>query len=336
MLAAPPGSDVLCGEDRMESARAFANKIWNAARFLFLNMERAGVEPWAPDEASSYRPEAVDGAVPLEDRWMFSRLSRCAGQVNRSLESCRFHEAAQTLWHFLWHEFCDWYLEIKKLRFVENSGLNAHWRNILTVFETSLRLLHPVMPFLTEELWQRLAKGRPGRPLSIALSRFPSAGEIDEEAETEMGSIQEIIAAARAMRADGKLDPKLTLDAVLYADGKVSPAARAQREAIEKLAGLRLELAEAGAVRGQGSLRSTPDFDLLVKVPAAQLAAQRTRLEKEIQNLEKVIANSKRQLENQDFLAKAPANVLEILRAKLADYEAQLAKSRAALEGLGG
>ena len=87
--------------------------------------------------------------------------------------STAIHEAAQALWHFFWHEFCDWYLELKKLRFEENSGLNAHWRNMLTVFETALRLLHPVMPFLTEELWQRLASDRDDRPESIALAPYP-------------------------------------------------------------------------------------------------------------------------------------------------------------------
>src|SRR5205085_5234991 len=142
------------------------NKIWNAARFLFLKMESSGVEPWLPESLEDFRPEPCADTleVPIEDRWIFSRLNSCAEQVNRAIETYRYHEAAQVLWHFFWHEFCDWYLELKKLRFRENSGLDADWRNLLAAFETALRLLHPVMPFLTEELWQRLAKGHPNRP----------------------------------------------------------------------------------------------------------------------------------------------------------------------------
>jgi len=331
MLAAPPGTDVVASEDRMESARNFANKIWNAARFLFLNMERAGVEAWAPDEKSWYKPEATeDGEVPLEDRWIFSRLNRCAEIVNRATENYRFHEVAQTLWQFFWNEFCDWYVEIKKLRFREGSGLDAHWRNILTVFESALRLLHPVMPFLTEELWQRLCKGREGRPVSIALAQFPQFNEAvnDAGAEQKIALVQEIVTSIRNMRADGKLDPKLHLDAVIYS------AHPMQQEMIQRLANVKLEVAAAGAERAKGSLRSTPEFDLVLKVPAAQMDAQRTRLEKEIVELQKVIEGSERQLSNEAFLAKAPAKVLDTMRAKLADYQSQLAKSKATLEGL--
>ena len=167
LQGAAPGTDIVLTEERMESSRAFANKIWNAARFLFLNMERSGVEPWTPENLEQFLPEPdpVTLAAPIEDRWIFSRLNSCAEQVNRAIEQYRYHEAAQLLWHFFWHEFCDWYLELKKLDFRENSGLTAGWRNTLAAFETALRLLHPAMPFLTEELWQRLAAPtRPDRP----------------------------------------------------------------------------------------------------------------------------------------------------------------------------
>jgi valyl-tRNA synthetase len=133
-------------------------------------MERSGVEPWLPHHLETFRAEARPSiAVAVEDRCIFSRLNSCAEQVNRAIDQYRYHEAAQLLWHFFWHEFCDWYLELKKLRLEENSGLTADWRNMLAAFETALRLLHPAMPFLTEELWQRL-KGDARRPASIALT----------------------------------------------------------------------------------------------------------------------------------------------------------------------
>src|SRR5260370_31580201 len=173
LMGAAPGTDIVLTPERMESARNFANKIWNAARFLFLNMEPSAVVPWTRDLKQPYRPEADAETleVPLEDRWIFSRLNSCAEEANAAIEQYRFHEAAQVLWHFLWHEFCDWYVELKKLRFKANSGLDAHWRNALGAFEMALRLLHPVMPFLTEELWQRL--GGTDRPVSIALAPYP-------------------------------------------------------------------------------------------------------------------------------------------------------------------
>jgi isoleucyl-tRNA synthetase len=139
-----------------------------------LNMERSGVEPWVPESPGAFRPEAGPTIeVRIEDRWIFSRLNTCAEQANRAIEQCRYHEAAQLLWHFFWHEFCDWYLELKKPCFQENSGLNAGWRNTLAAFETALRLLHPAMPFLTEELWQRLANRPSHAPASIALAEYP-------------------------------------------------------------------------------------------------------------------------------------------------------------------
>ena len=330
LLAAPPGTDIIASEDRMEAARSFANKIWNAARFLFLNLERAGAEPWSPAEQASYRPEAIDGAVPLEDRWIFSRLNHAAGEINKAINAYRFHEAAQLQWHFFWDDFCDWYIELKKLRFVENSGLNAHWRNILTVFDASLRLLHPSMPFLTEELWQRLGTHE---KKSISLAAFPQfdPASADPEAERDMATLQELITAARTLRAENKLDPKAPFDAVIYADGFVSSLAAAQKEAIEKLANLQLTLAPASAERVKGSKRSTPEFDLVLAVSAAQLDAQRDRLRKEIDQLSKVIASSEAQLSNEAFLAKAPEKVLASMREKLADYRAQLAKSQEAL-----
>jgi Valyl-tRNA synthetase len=154
LQGAAPGTDIVLTEERMASSRAFANKIWNAARFLFMNMERAGFEPQL----------AAPGLLEtIEDRWIFSRLNACTAAVNSAIEQYRYHEAAQSLWQFFWHEFCDWYVEIKKLRFTEGSGLTNDWRNVLYVFETALRLLHPLMPFL--KLWQAsgVQRGRPPR-----------------------------------------------------------------------------------------------------------------------------------------------------------------------------
>ncbi len=337
LMGAAPGTDIVLTEERMEGARAFANKIWNAARFIFLNMERSGVSPWIAPSHRALSPEASDGSLHalIEDRWIFSRLNRCAEQVNRNIDLYRYHEVAQTLWQFFWHEFCDWYLELKKLRLREHSGLDADWRNLLAVFESSLRLLHPVMPFLTEELWQRLSEGVTDRPRSVSIAPFPQfqPALVDQAAEREMEILQAVVTAARTLRADLKLDPRLRLDGVLYC----RPAGRAvldqHREAIERLAGARLELA-AGQAPPEGIRRSTADFDLLLRVPIEQVQAQRSRAEKEIQQLEKVIANSSRQLEDSEFLGRAPSHVVAGIRTKLAGYQEQLSRCRESLQAL--
>ncbi|HET8547288.1 MAG TPA: valine--tRNA ligase, partial [Bryobacteraceae bacterium] len=219
LLGAAPGTDIVLTTERMESARAFANKIWNASRLIFMNMERSKVEPWLPPQLAGRGPDAVGDAlqVPLEDRWMFSRLNHVIEQVNAAIASYRYHEAAQTLWHFFWHEFCDWYLEIKKIALEPDTGINGHWRNLLSVYEVALRLLHPVMPFITEELWQRLAQGVGNRPRSIALATFPEPDPAahDMVAVREMEVLQEIVTAAREYRAASGTAVNQMLDIVV-------------------------------------------------------------------------------------------------------------------------
>jgi valyl-tRNA synthetase len=257
------------------------------------------------------------------------------------------------LWHFLWHEFCDWYLELKKLRFQEGSGLTDGWRNTLAAFEGALRLLHPAMPFLTEELWQRLVRGGDGdarRPLpdgrgsvqggdgdagpplpdgrgSLALASYPQFRDraVDEVAEREVGIVQEIVTLARTLRTESKLDPKQQLTGTLYSRDATLEVAQRHAEAIQKLANVKLEF-QSGAAPKAPAIRSTAEFDLVLEVPKSQEDAQRKRVEKEREQLEKNIANSRRQLSDEVFLSKAPPKVVDTVRAKLADYETQLAK----------
>jgi len=335
LLGAAPGTDIVLSEDRMESTRAFANKIWNAARLLFVNMERSGVEPWLPNHLESFRPEAGPSIeVAVEDRWIFSRLNTCAEHVNHAIEQYRYHEAAQLLWHFFWHEFCDWYLELKKPSFQENSGLNADWRNVLAAFETALRLLHPAMPFLTEELWQRL-KGNAPRPISIALTEYPQyhRQNTDFAAEREIGVLQEVVTLARTLRTEMKLDPKLQLQGTLHARGDGLEIARHHADAIRRLSGVSLDFSPDPPPAGAAS-RSTSQLDLVLHVPKTQMDAQRRRLEKENEQLEKNIASLDKQLADESSLSRKPEHVVTNMRAKLAEYESQLAKNKAALEVL--
>ena len=330
LQAASPGADILWTEDKLPAARAFANKIWNAARFLFLNMERAGVEPRIM--ASGPGP-----AETLEDRWIRARLNTAADAVNRAVDTQRFHDVGQTLWHFFWSDFCDWYIELKKLRFTEGSGLDSNWRNLLWVFDQALRLLHPAMPFITEELWQRLRNGDETLPKSIAVAAIPQYSAVAEDADAmrEMQILQDVITSVRTLRAEMKVDPKLALTGTLYATGEALAVVTREALAVTKIANVTLECKAEKPPQLSGATRSTADFDLILSVPMAQKEAQAARLNKENEQLEKNIANYERQLGDEESLAKKPAKLVDSMKQKLAEYQAQLQKNKEALDGLG-
>ncbi len=323
---AASGMDISFTPDRMDASRAFANKIWNAARFIFMKMEAAGVEPRIPSSPA---------LACLEDRWIHNRLQNAIATMNSSLEQHRYHEAADAIYHFIWDDFCDWYIELKKLRMRDGSGYDDNWRDLLFVFEHALRLLHPIMPFITEELWQRLRNA--DSPLSIALTNYPSAdlSRLDPSADSSMATLQAIITAARTLRAELVPGNVSALPATLYTHGASSQVVTAAREAIERLGNVKLTLEQGSTPHLGGAVRSTPEFDLVLHLPAADTNALRTRLEKEIEQLHKAATNSERQLSNDEFVRKAPEQIVTNIRAKLADYKAQLAKSRATLEALG-
>jgi len=230
------------------------------------------------------------------------------------------------LWQFIWHEFCDWYLELKKLRFQENSGATPGWCNILAAFENVLRLLHPAMPFLTEELWQRFlpSRDREGavRPTSIALAQYPQYRReaTDHPAEREIGILQEIVTMARNLRTENKLDPKQQLAGTVYSRTDALAVAQRNAEAIQKIANVKLEF-KAEAAPKASVMRSTAELDLVLEVPKSQEEAKAKRDAKEIEQLDKNIASLERQLNDENFLAKAPPNVVEGMRTKLADYQ---------------
>jgi valyl-tRNA synthetase len=295
LTGAAPGTDIVFSPDRLKSSQAFANKIWNAARFLLMNSEGKD----APE------------VFPVEDRWIQSRLNATAREMNLAIDSYRYHEAAQTIWHFIYDDFCDWYIELTKI--------TGNWGTIRSVFDATLRLLHPLMPFITEELWHGIG-GAEGD--SISLQPYPQYDPAKEDlaAEAEIGLLQEIVRAARNLRADLGLDPKAPLT------GTISIGVNA--ELIRRLSGVTFA---QGEVPKSGAVRSTADFDLSIDVPTGQIEAQRKRMEKEREQLEKNIANSRRQLSDEVFLSKAPQKIKDSIQAKLAEYETQLAKIHAAL-----
>jgi valyl-tRNA synthetase len=334
MLAsvAAPGTDIILSEDRILGARAFANKIWNAARFLFLNLEKAeasaGItleEVAAPEIRANAPYSQPDGSIALVDLWIFSRLSSVSAEVSAALEDFRFHEACQTIYHFFWGDFCDWYIEWVKpqLSTADRAGSVAAWRNIFAVLDNSLRLLHPVMPFLTEELWHRLPQ--PANARSIALDKFPELPNwIASKGAPDMRLLQEIITAARNIRAEMKLDLKRKVPAQLSMVNAWDRNLVAQnRDALLRLASLSdLDISSGHLDPTGAAVRSTSQFDLRIAYgEAVDKDVELSRLRKEIDRLAKDVTSKQTRLADETFVSKAPAKIIEDLRSTLASRQ---------------
>jgi valyl-tRNA synthetase len=357
---AAPGTDIAFSESRTAGYRNFANKIWNAARFMFMNVERidAGLRPGTADHPSPQTARSGDPggggrryvgiagfqASLLEDRWILSRLNRAARDVNESLQTYRFDEAANRIYDFFWAEFCDWYIELIKPRLNVEEGADTGparvaCANLVNLFEASLRLLHPVMPFITEEIWHAIYDGKP--PLkSIALAAYPAADEkqVDLGAETEMAILQDLIVSVRNLRAELKVEPKVKVPIEVFAH---EPEIRAMLErnltAIERLAGVeKVTFVEASLEKVPGA-RSTSRFDVhVVYEKKIDVAAECERLKKELEKIEKEISNGQRQVSNEQFLAKAPAKVVEGLKARAEELKVLREKTLAKLKEISG
>ncbi len=321
---AAPGTDIAFNESRTEGYRNFANKIWNAARFMFMNIDRVepGLRPGTGLETRSHTGLTGVEPVMLEDRWILSRFNRVAKGVNEALGTYRFHEAANQIYDFFWGEFCDWYIELIKPRLLDGAEQQAAriaCANLLGIFEAALRLLHPVMPFITEEIWHAIYDGKP--PLqSIALASYPQADEkqLDLGAETEMSILQDLIVSVRNSRAELKVEQKLRVPIQLFVqEPEIRELIERNQGSVERLASVeKIEFVENSLAKLSGA-RHTARFDVhVIYERKIDVAAEQGRLKKELEQIEKEIANGQRQLGNEQFLAKAPAKVVEGIRRR--------------------
>jgi valyl-tRNA synthetase len=337
VLASVGSTDTRWNDNQVESYRNFANKIWNAARFCLMNSEGAKVSPEA------FQADAAE--LPLQDRWILSRLNKTAREVDAALKSYSFHEAVQTLYHFFWDDFCDWYIELTKADVTSEQPSIERDRarsRLITVLEQALRLLHPFMPYITEELWQRLPgvdekllhPAYTGAPPTVMLASYPQPDTnlIDERAEGEMAAVIDFISRVRNIRSELNVKPGDRVRVLVGAsEEKVRDVFTANREQIARLARAseikideRLEAprASARAVLAGGAEVAVPLEGLI------DFEQERERLAKEREKLQKEAAKLEAQLANPQFAERAPAEKVLETRERLAD----MARRTAALQ----
>jgi valyl-tRNA synthetase len=364
---ASPGTDIAFNVARTEGYRAFANKIWNAARFIFMNIDRAEAAGVRIERSWFTSPPQLSNESRLEELWITSRLNKTAHDVNLALEKYRFDDAANFIYQFFWGDFCDWYLEIVKIRLnfsesADNFSAASSLATLLYIFQSSLRLLSPFMPFLTEEIWHALYDGKPPRK-SIALTSYPQHEQHDwfsqlkfdsseiamSHLQMAMERLQNAITALRASRKDLGVDEKVFVNAKI-ASGKSGILRKnveilksldiaENPDIIKKLAKINdLEIVFFSERDGKyaylpwqtfGAIDVYVEFEKRVDVPA-----ERDRLTKDIAKYEKSLTAAERQLGNESFLAKAPAKVVEGLKKQEAETRLLLEKARTALDAL--
>jgi valyl-tRNA synthetase len=336
---ASPGTNVAFNIARTDGYRAFANKIWNAARFIFMNVDRAAEIGIKVDPATFGSMPTASADAPIEAHWIVAELNDTAAKINASLADYRFDEAANTIYQFFWGSFCDWYLEIVKLRLdfsetADKEETTAALTTLISVFEASLRLLSPFMPFITEEIWHAIYDGNPPAK-SIALTAFPKATpHANGHAQVDMALLQSLITEIRAVRKEAGVEEKGVVPAEVRTDAAVKKLAEENFEIIEKLAKVS-EVRFVDAITAGLAKHSTPAFDVTVVFErTVDVPAERARLKKDILNYEKGLLAAARQLGNEGFLAKAPANIVEGLKKQEAETRQLLDKARAALDSL--
>jgi valyl-tRNA synthetase len=348
---ASPGTDIAFNVARTGGYRAFANKIWNAARFLFMNVDRAAEIGIVVDPAALGGMPVVAADAPLEARWIVAEFNATAFKVNAALENYRYDDAANIIYQFFWGSFCDWYLEIVKLRLdfaetADKAETKAALTTLVSVFEAALRLLSPFMPFITEEIWHALYDGNPPAK-SIALSKYPCNTEsaplpsLLYSVEKSMDAVQLAISGIRVRRKELNAEEKAILNVKIASTEAYPNIFSENTEIIQKLARVNEPELVSFLDRNKGgkyehlAWQAHRYIDIYVEYEKQfDVAAERERLTKDIAKYEKGLAAAERQLGNDGFLAKAPAHIVEGLKKQEAETRLLLKKARESLDEL--
>ncbi len=338
---AMPGRNIRLSMERVEGYRHFINKLWNAARFVQINLDGFDANAFA-DQLR----EQGSSALGLSARWILSRLQRVSAEVEQALTEFRFSEAANVAYHFVWGEFCDWYIELAKPALLEKADqqrrLNAQGV-LTTVLDVVLRLLHPIIPYVTEEIWHKLPKvGTDDAPQvddSLMVAAFPSPNEdlIDDDAEAEMKMVQDVTVEIRTLRSTYRVPPSWKVEAeVRVAQEKSRDVVTRNQAMIENAARAKLAIIPSGGPVTK-SAHGVVGANIEVVIPLSgviDMEAEKARINKEIGKTDKEIAFVSKKLENPKFMERAPAEVVAKERARLADEQTRRKRLVKALSAL--
>jgi valyl-tRNA synthetase len=321
------GRSINFDSKRCEGYRNFCNKLWNATRFVLMNCE-------GQDLAEQ------DATLTAADRWIISLLQKAEAEVARGFEEYRLDNVANTIYQFVWDEYCDWYLEIAKVQIQVGDAAQQRGtrRTLIRVLEAILRLAHPVIPFITEELWQKVAPvaGKTGDSVSVAPYPASNAANVNAEAEAWMARLKSVVDACRNLRGEMNVSPSTRLPAYVLGDATFMREAAPVLQALGKLSEVRVFDDEAAwAAAAQAAPVAVVGDARLCLYMEIDVAAEKARLSKEAARLEGELAKANGKLANQAFVAKAPAAVIEQERKRIADFGAALEKIRGQLQRLG-
>ena len=335
---AAQGRDIKMSTERIEGYRNFANKIWNASRFVMINLE----------EDFTLNSELLTADSSLADRWILSRLNSVVQEVQSALMDYRFNDVASTLYQFIWHEYCDWYLEFSKPALNQEKGSPARTATqtvLVHVLESGLRLLHPIMPFITEEIWQTLPEGARGRGTrderreSLVRSASPIDDEklIDSGIERDMQMVMDLIMAIRNIRGEMNVAPSMQILAIVNVEntmlGEHLHKSAGYVKTLARLSGLRISVnAAKPKAAATGVIKGAEVYVPLEGI--LDLTQERDRLKKEIAKISKDIEVFSKKLSNRDFVDKAPKAVVEKDTAKLEEFKIKREKLEQSLKVL--
>jgi valyl-tRNA synthetase len=314
-----PGANISLSEERMAGYRAFANKIWNASRFVLMSLE-----------SEEFKVKEED--LTLADKWIRSRLADITAELDRALEQFKFYEAADKLYHFIWHEFCDWYIELVKPDL--KAGNKTSEAVLAETLDNILRLLHPFMPYITEEIWKHL----PSSGKSLMIASFPEEDKAlkDKKAEKEMKCLQEAIVGIRTIRAENRIPPKQKIELCIKVKKEEDKRIIADNQTyIQTLANIReIEIldrfqAEKKLLKG---VAGSWEIAIPIEEGLFNLQQEKQRLDKEIAKITQDIERIEKRLQNTDFLKRAPQSVTQETKGRLQELQAKKAKLEESLE----
>ncbi len=346
------GRDIKLSEERIEGYRHFANKLWNASRFALMSIDTIDALQKNNTSVPNVQCSMFNVQLPLPDRWILSRLNSTVKNVRKSLDEYRFNDAAEAIYQFVWHELCDWYIEIIKPRlYGKETGKESACEILMLALGTSLRLLHPFMPFITEEIWAHLretsfslqSSGSGTKGGSILLEPYPVFNKdmMDVQAEEEMQILIDVVAAVRSLRGEMNIPPAKKMKLILKTDNqKNKQIIEEQKKWVLQLAGLQdFEFQEEKGTSTQSmhsKKREIPKKAAVIVVNDMEMfvlmddlmnsGEEKTRLQKKVKKIQEELGFIEKKLSNPDFINKAPAEVVNKNKKRQKDLKEKISK----------